>query len=183
MRPKKYLDGKFIIYDETMPDASDAQLGARDEFAIGGESVIREEFSEGTKNKLVEFVEKFKLENNRIPTQTEIVKGTGKAAKTVKSYLKEGVDYAKLLTKSESAKLGGRQPGLVKEIDKEAFDDLKKFTKNIKGISIQVTGDKSKSAGLRILEKYLMPATVWPKRVNFWRVRPHEFLVKISIFS
>jgi hypothetical protein len=36
MRPKKYLDGKFVIYDETMPDASDAQLGARDEFAIGG---------------------------------------------------------------------------------------------------------------------------------------------------
>ena len=36
MRPKKYLDGKFIIYDETMPDASDAQLGARSEFAIGG---------------------------------------------------------------------------------------------------------------------------------------------------
>ena len=36
MRPKKYLDGKFIIYDETMPDASDAQLGARNEFAIGG---------------------------------------------------------------------------------------------------------------------------------------------------
>ena len=154
MRPKKYLDGKFIIYDETMPDASDAQLGARNEFAIGGESVIREEFSEGTKTKLVEFVEKFKLENNRIPTQTEIVRGTGKAAKTVKSYLEEGVDYAKLLTKSESAKLGGRQPGSVKEIDKEAFDDLKKFTKNIKGISIQVTGDKSKSAGLRIGKQY-----------------------------
>jgi len=36
MRPKKYLDGKFVIYDETMPDASDAQLGAREEFAIGG---------------------------------------------------------------------------------------------------------------------------------------------------
>jgi len=36
MRPKKYLDGKFVIYDETMPDASDAQLGARDTFAIGG---------------------------------------------------------------------------------------------------------------------------------------------------
>ncbi|MGB1041498.1 MAG: hypothetical protein ACPGVD_11535, partial [Flavobacteriales bacterium] len=31
---------------------------------------------------------------------------------------------------SESAKLGGRQPGLVKEIDKEAFDDLKKFKLN-----------------------------------------------------
>ena len=36
MRPKKYLDGRFVIYDETIPDASDAQLGARDTFAIGG---------------------------------------------------------------------------------------------------------------------------------------------------
>ena len=126
----------------------------RDVIIEGTGTVDREEFSEGTKTKLVEFVEKFKLENNRIPTQTEIVKGTGKAAKTVKSYLKEGVDYAKLLTKSESAKLGGRQPGLVKEVAKEAFDDLKKFTKNIKGISIQVTGNKSKSVGLRIGDQY-----------------------------
>jgi hypothetical protein len=117
-------------------------------------TVDREEFSEGTKTKLVEFVEKFKLENNRIPTQTEIVKGTGKAAKTIKSYLEEGVDYAKLLTKAESAKLGGRQAGSVKEIDKEAFSELKNLTKNIKGISIQTTGNKSKSAGLRIGKQY-----------------------------
>ena len=154
MRPKKYLDGRFVIYDETIPDASDAQLGARDTFAMGSESVIREEFSEGTKTELVEFVEKFKSENNRIPTQTEIVRGTGKAAKTVKSYLKEGVDYAKLLTKSESAKLGGRQPGSVKEIDQKAFQELKDLTKKIKGISIQITGDKSKSVGLRIGKQY-----------------------------
>ena len=36
MRPKKYLDGRFVIYDKTIPDPSDEQLGARDEFAIGG---------------------------------------------------------------------------------------------------------------------------------------------------
>ena len=35
MRPKKYLDGKFVIYDETMPDASDAQLETRENFAYG----------------------------------------------------------------------------------------------------------------------------------------------------
>jgi hypothetical protein len=35
MRPKKYLDGRFVIYDETIPDASDAQLGAREEFKDG----------------------------------------------------------------------------------------------------------------------------------------------------
>ena len=114
----------------------------------------REEFSEGTKTALIEFVEKFKLENNRVPTQTEIVRGTGKAAKTIKSYLEEGVDYAKLLTKAESARLGGRQAGVVKEVDIDAFNELKKITKDIKGISIQVTGDKSKSAGLRIGKQY-----------------------------
>ena len=154
MRPKKYLDGDFVVYDPSLPDASDVQLETRDTFSVGGESVIREEFSEGTKTELVEFVEKFKLENNRIPTQTEIVRGTGKAAKTVKSYLKEGVDYAKLLTPSESAKLGGRKPGEVKEIDQKAFQELKDLTKKIKGISIQITGDKSKSVGLRIGKQY-----------------------------
>ena len=45
------------------------------------------------------FVENFKLENGRIPTQNEIFKATGRAAKTIKSYLIEGVDYAKPLTK------------------------------------------------------------------------------------
>ena len=55
------------------------------------------------------FVEQFKLQNGRIPTQNEIVKGTGRAAKTIKSYLVEGVDYAKPLTKLEAAKLGGKK--------------------------------------------------------------------------
>jgi len=36
MRPKKYLDGNFVVYDPTLPDPSDVQLGARDTFAIGG---------------------------------------------------------------------------------------------------------------------------------------------------
>ena len=36
MRPKKYLDGKFVIYDSSLPDTSDAQLETRDTFAIGG---------------------------------------------------------------------------------------------------------------------------------------------------
>ena len=36
MRPKKYLDGDFVVYDPTLPDPSDVQLGARDTFAIGG---------------------------------------------------------------------------------------------------------------------------------------------------
>ena len=37
----------------------------RDKFAIGG--LTRMGFGEGTKTKLVQFIEKFKLENNREP--------------------------------------------------------------------------------------------------------------------
>ena len=158
MRPKKYLDGRFVIYDETMPDASDAQRGARDEFAIGGESVIREEFSEGTKTKLVEFVEKFKLENNRVPTIMEIARGAKASTTSVRKYLKEGDDF-KVSAYIESGKKAGQASAAKKntgvfEVDQEAFDDLKKLTKNIKGISIQTTGTKSKSAGLRIGKQY-----------------------------
>ena len=158
MRPKKYLDGKFVIYDETMPDASDAQLGARNNFAIGGESVVREEFSEGTKTKLVEFVEKFKSENNRVPTIMEIARGAKASTTSVRKYLKEGDDF-KVSAYVESGKKAGAASAAkkntgVSEVDQKAFEDLKKFTKNIKGISIQVTGTKSKSAGLRIGKQY-----------------------------
>jgi 23S rRNA maturation mini-RNase III len=58
--------------------------------------------------QLKEFVRLFIIDNNRIPTQNEIIKGTGIASKTIKSYLVEGVDYAKPLTKQEAAVLGGR---------------------------------------------------------------------------
>jgi len=158
MRPKKYLDGKFVIYDETMPDASDAQLGARNNFAIGGESVVREEFSEGTKTKLVEFVEKFKSENNRVPTIMEIARGAKASTTSVRKYLKEGDDF-KVSAYVESGKKAGAASAAkkntgVSEVDQKAFEDLKKLTKNIKGISIQTTGTKSKSAGLRIGKQY-----------------------------
>ena len=36
MRPKKYLDGNFVVYDPMLPDPSDVQLETRDTFAIGG---------------------------------------------------------------------------------------------------------------------------------------------------
>ena len=36
MRPKKYLDGDFVVYDPSLPDPSDVQLETRDTFAIGG---------------------------------------------------------------------------------------------------------------------------------------------------
>ena len=74
------------------------------------------------------FVEEFKRTNGRIPTQNEIIKGTGRAAKTIKSYLVEGVDYAKPLTKLEAAKLGGRKATGITDVS----DDLIKQFKNLK---------------------------------------------------
>jgi hypothetical protein len=147
MRPKKYLDGKFIIYDETMPDASDAQLGARDEFAIGGQSVVREEFSEGTKIKLVNFVENFVKQNNRQPTIMEIANGAKASTASIKKYLKEGEDFT-IASKLEAAKLGGKKPtGITKVNDKlvKEFKDLK-----IKGISTSVETTKAGSKSFRI---------------------------------
>jgi len=65
MRPKKYLDGKFVIYDETMPDASDAQLGAREEFEDAGlavsKSAVRKPFSPQIEKRIIELHQKEKL--------------------------------------------------------------------------------------------------------------------------
>jgi len=147
MRPKKYLDGKFVIYDETMPDASDAQLGARDTFAMGGETVAREKFGEGTKIKLVQFVENFVKQNNRQPTIMEIADGAKASTASIKKYLKEGVDFT-VASKLEAAKLGGKKPtGITKVSDKlvKEFKDLK-----IKGISTSVETTKAGSKSFRI---------------------------------
>ena len=163
MRPKKYLDGKFVIYDETMPDASDAQLGARDTFAMGGETVARENFGEGTKIKLVEFVENFVKNNNRQPTIMEIADGAKASTASIKKYLKEGVDFT-VASKLEAAKLGGKKPtGITKVSDKlvKEFKDLK-----IKGISTSVETTKAGSKSFRIrfdkklgLKDIFVPAT------------------------
>jgi len=57
MRPKKYLDGNFVVYDPTLPDPSDVQLETRDTFAIGGGVIegndlgTREGFSDSRLNE------------------------------------------------------------------------------------------------------------------------------------
>jgi hypothetical protein len=94
------------------------------------------------------FVENFKLENGRIPTQNEIFKATGRAAKTIKSYLVEGVDYAKPLTKLEAAKLGGKKLTGPLKVDKDLikqFNELK-----IKGIYPSFETYRSGSKAFRV---------------------------------
>ena len=110
-------------------------LRPRQKFANGG---IAEE--------LKEFVEKFKLKNLRIPTQNEIMKGTGRASKTIKSYLTEGQDFAKPLTKLEAAKLGGkkRPASAVLEVSDDLVDQFKnlKFTHISPSIDTTAAGSK-----------------------------------------
>ena len=98
----------------------------------------------GIANELKKFVEKFQIKNNRIPTQNEIVKGTGRAAKTIKSYLVEGTDYAKPLTKLEASKLGGKKPTGITEVSDDLvkqFKDLK-FTHISPGVETTKAGSK-----------------------------------------
>jgi hypothetical protein len=95
------------------------------------------------RDELKLFIEEFKRTNGRIPTQNEIVKGTGRAAKTIKSYLVEGVDYAKPLTKLEAAKLGGRKTTGITDVS----DDLIKQFKNLKFTHISPSVSTSPSTG------------------------------------
>jgi hypothetical protein len=82
-------------------------------------------FKHGTKTDLVEFVENFKLENKKIPTQHEISQGTGKAAKTIKSHLVEGTDYVKPISTQEAGKLGAKVHGeLSPEMKQNIIDSF-----------------------------------------------------------
>ena len=134
MRPKKYLTSKFVVYDGSIDD--------REKFANGGIA-----------DELKEFIEKFKLENERIPTQNEIIKGTGRASKTIKSYLVEGVDYAKPLTKLEAAKLGGKKPTGITEVS----DDLIKQFKDLKFTHISPTVETTKAGSKSFRVRFTGP--------------------------
>ena len=98
----------------------------------------------GIADELKKFVKEFFAKNGRMPTQNEIFQGTGRAAKTIKSYLTEGVDYAKPLSKTEAAKLGGAKSKVVRGaqagVVSEVSEDLVNRAKDLKarGISISV---------------------------------------------
>ena len=110
------------------------------------------------------FVEQFRLQNGRIPTQNEIIKGTGRASKTIKSYLIEGVDYAKPLTKLEAARLGGQKPTGITKVDPKLVKELKDL--KVKGISLNVQTSPAGSKSFKVtfdkklnLKNIFLPAT------------------------
>jgi len=109
-------------------------------------------FGEGTKTKLVEFVEKFKLKNNRAPTIMEVADGAKSSTVTIRKYLEEGVDFIKT-DLSEVGKKGGTTSGAgkktgVTKLDNKAYKELQDL--RIKGVSFQVDTGVGGSKGVRI---------------------------------
>ena len=85
---------------------------------------------------------------DRLPTQNELIKATGKAAATIKKYFKEGIDYLKPMSKKEAAKLGGKKPTGITEVSNEIVEKFK----NLKATHVSPSIDTSKvgSKGFRI---------------------------------
>ena len=125
----EYLRTGRNLTREFMPDATVAQ--ERIDFSLGGAAI----------NLMKTQVANLAKKLDRLPTQNEIVKATGKAAKTIKSYFKEGVDYLKPMSKKESAKLGGKKPTGITTVT----DDLAEDVKNLKATHISPSLDTSKA--------------------------------------
>ena len=139
----------------------------RTNFVLGGAAIkgMRETVTALTKNL------------NRLPTQDEIVKATGKAAKTIKSYFKEGVDYLKPMSKKESAKLGGKKPTGITTVT----DDFVKNIKNLKATHISPTIETSKAGSKSIRVKFTGPIKNDFKDINLPATKENLNLVKSKI--
>ena len=139
----------------------------RTNFVLGGAAIkgMRETVTALTKNL------------NRLPTQDEIVKATGKAAKTIKSYFKEGVDYLKPMSKKESAKLGGKKPTGITTVT----DDFVKNVKNLKATHISPTIETSKAGSKSIRVKFTGPIKNDFKDINLPATKENLNLIKSKI--
>ena len=139
----------------------------RTNFVLGGAAIkgMRETVTALTKNL------------DRLPTQNEIVKATGKAAKTIKSYFKEGVDYLKPMSKKESAKLGGKKPTGITTVT----DDFVKNVKNLKATHISPTIETSKAGSKSIRVKFTGPIKNDFKDINLPATKENLNLVKSKI--
>ena len=139
----------------------------RTNFVLGGAAIkgMRETVAALTKNL------------DRLPTQDEIVKATGKAAKTIKSYFKEGVDYLKPMSKKESAKLGGKKPTGITTVT----DDFVKNIKNLKATHISPTIETSKAGSKSIRVKFTGPIKNDFKDINLPATKENLNLVKSKI--
>ena len=143
LRPRRYdiIEGKELPA-ETLEDFD---VMFRKPNATGGRVML---VDGGIAEELKNFVEQFKLKNNRIPTQNEIFKGTGRAAKTIKSYLTEGTDFAKPLTNLEAAKLGGKKATGITKVNKNLINQFNEL--KIKGIYPSIETSRAGSKSFRV---------------------------------
>ena len=114
---------------------------------------------------------------NRLPTQNEIVQATGKAAKTIKSYFKEGVDYLKPMSKKESAKLGGKKPTGITTVT----DELAENVKDLKATHISPAIETTKAGSKSIRVKFTGPIKNEFKDINLPATKENLNLVKSKI--
>ena len=106
--------------------------------ATGGRVLL----GEGTKTKLVQFVENFIAKNNRPPTIMEIAEGAKSSTASIKKYLKEGKDFT-VASKLEAAMLGGKKPTGITKVDPKLVKELKDL--KVKGISLSVETNPTKT--------------------------------------
>ena len=109
--------------------------------------------------KLKNFVEKFKKENNRLPSQQEIMRAVGGKSATVQKYLTEGVDYAPRISKIEAGRLAGIKSGEVRAVPEGQDPSYVKRAKTLdeanKFLSKQDDADFKKiNAGKKAINKY-----------------------------
>ena len=140
MRPKKYLDGKFVIYDPSLPDASDEQLGARDTFAIGGGVIegndlgTREGFAKpGPKpsGDISGVLEELKTLEPGTPVNTYAIgKKYNVAPATVRGQVQRNFPKLKLQTREDSARIATETR---KEIYKQRKSDMPIIESKIRG--------------------------------------------------
>jgi len=162
MEIKKFNDMQNYLVENIGPSR-----GAFRAFVKQDRDAERLEFNRGgIADELKKFVQDFLAKNGRIPTQNEIIQGTGRASKTIKSYLVEGKDYAKPLSKLEAAKLAaeksrtvrGERAGVVSKVS----DDLVKRARDlgIRGVRIipETNTAGNKFFRLKITDKNLQKA-------------------------
>ena len=147
MRPKKYLDGKFIIYDETMPDASDAQLGARNEFAIGGGVIQGEDLGTREGFSKIELNPEFQKQVKDLLDQgfsnREVAEKLNRGVTTIKR-VKDAIKYPS--KKQEIADETDRRYKKLKELVEEANRGSKLVYQKDLAASV---GIKSRDANFR----------------------------------
>ena len=136
LRPRRYdiIEGKELPA-ETLEDFD---VMFRKPNATGGRVLL----GEGTKTKLVQFVENFIAKNNRPPTIMEIAEGAKSSTASIKKYLKEGKDFT-VASKLEAAMLGGKKPTGITKVDPKLVKELKDL--KVKGISLSVETNPTKT--------------------------------------